>query len=321
MGILLSINTSGGGVPKVPRHEAHVTAGGVEGDRQRDRRFHGGPDRAVCLYWFDLIRALQAEGHPISVGQAGENLTVMGVDWHAVGPGTRLTIGGVRLLVTSFTVPCRNLSACFDGEDIARISQKATPGWSRLYASVEQPGFVSIGDPVTFDRAGSSTSDRASAAGSAADPAPARLSISRTGTLDVACAPAQAFVYFTPDGERLWVPGFDPEYLHPLSGEQGPGAIFTTTHGGEDTLWMVVRFSPDDGVAEYTRVTPGSRRGTVRVSLEARGHGSTRATVSYALTALSDAGDGILASMTERAFAAMLADWQGRIARHLDAQR
>src|SRR5688572_6890235 len=162
-GILLSINTSDGGVPKLPRHEAHVTATGVEGDRQRDRRFHGGPDRAVCLYSFDLIRALQAEGHPVSVGQAGENFTVMGVDWNAVRPGVRMTIGGVRLLVTSFTVPCRNLSACFDGGHVARISQKASPGWSRVYASVEQPGFVSIGDPVMFSPASSSTSNRGSA--------------------------------------------------------------------------------------------------------------------------------------------------------------
>ena len=124
----------------------------------------------------------------------------------------------------------------------------------------------------------------------------------------------QRFIGFTPDGERLWVPGFDPEYLHPLSGEQGPGAIFTTTHGGESTLWMVLRFSQDEGVAEYARVTPGSRRGIVRVALEATGPASSRARVSYDLTGLSEAGNGVLASMTEAAYVEMLADWQHRIA-------
>ena len=58
-GVLVSINASGGGVPKLPRHRAAVTAGGVEGDRQRDLRYHGGPDRAVCLYSFDLMRAFR----------------------------------------------------------------------------------------------------------------------------------------------------------------------------------------------------------------------------------------------------------------------
>ena len=312
-GLLLSINTSDGGVPKRPRHEAYVGIDGIESDWQRDRRFHGGPERAVCLYSFERIRALQAEGHSISVGEAGENLAVLGIDWDAVVPGVRLTVGGVRLLVTSFTVPCRRLTACFDGGHVARISEKAYPGWSRVYARVEQPGRLSIGDPVTLEDGGSIASPWQPAAGGGTEPAP-RLSIRRTGTVDVACPAAEAFAYFTPDGEGLWVPDFDPEYLHPLSGERREGAIFTTAHGGEHTLWMIVRFSPADGVAEYARVTPGSRRGIVRVALEATGAASTRATVSYELMALTDAGDAVLAEMTEAAYAGMLADWERRIA-------
>jgi MOSC domain-containing protein YiiM len=317
-GLLLSINTSPGGVPKLPRHQAEITAAGVEGDRHRNRRIHGGPDRAVCLYSFERVRALQAEGHSISVGDAGENLTIRGIDWDRVQPGARLTVGDVRLLVTSFTVPCRNIASCFQGGDISRVGQSTQPGWSRVYARVEQPGLVWIGDPVTLESSGAAPSAPMAVAGRAAEPATPgpvtqRLSIRRTGTLHVARAPADAFVYFTPDGERLWVPGFDPEYLHPLSGEQGPGAIFTTTHGSEETLWMVLRFSPDEGVAEYARVTPGSRRGTVRVSLQAAGERSTRATVSYDLTALADKGDEVLAAMTQNAYEDMLADWQRRI--------
>lgn len=329
-GILLSINTSGGGVPKLPRAEARVGTLGVEGDDQRNRRLHGGPDRAVCLYSFDRIRALRAEGHPVSVGSTGENLTVMGVDWEHMTPGTRVTVGEVRLSVTGFTVPCRNLSTCFEGGRFGRVSQKTHPGWSRVYARVERSGRVAMGDEVRLDGPGARNIPGRQFQG---------LSITRTGTLDVACAPGEALVYFTPDGERLWVPGFDPYYLHPLSGAQGPGTIFSTTQclllehlrcssdrrgafncvpmatGGEDTLWMVTRFSPADGVAEYTHITPGSHRGTVRVALEATGPASSRATVSYDLAALSDAGDRILASMTEPVFAAMLAAWQRRIAR------
>ena len=304
-------------MPKRPRHQAYVGIDGVEGDWQRDRRFHGGPERAVCLYSFDRIRALQAEGHSISVGEAGENLTVLGIDWDEVVPGVRLTVGGVRLIVTSFTVPCRRVTACFDDGHVARISQQAHPGWSRVYARVEEPGWLCIGDPVTLDAGGSMASPRQRAANGGTEPVP-RLSIRRTGTVDVACAAGEAFAYFTPDGERLWVPDFDPEYLHPLSSEQGEGAIFTTAHGGEHTLWMIVRFSAADGVAEYARVTPGSRRGLVRVALEATGAAASRATVSYDLTALSDAGDEVLASMTEPAFAAMLTDWENRIARLSD---
>src|SRR3954464_9222889 len=90
------INTSRGGVPKQPVFEAFVTVDGVDGDRQRDRRFHGGPDRAVVLFSVDVIRALRSEGHRIAAGTTGENLTLSGVPWASIVPGTELTIGGVR---------------------------------------------------------------------------------------------------------------------------------------------------------------------------------------------------------------------------------
>jgi MOSC domain-containing protein YiiM len=92
-GRLESINSSGGGVPKTALFEAHITADGINGDVQRDLRYHGGPDRAVSIFSLELIRALQAEGHPIAAGTAGENLTVSGVDWALMTPGRELQIG------------------------------------------------------------------------------------------------------------------------------------------------------------------------------------------------------------------------------------
>ncbi len=68
-----------GGVPKHRVAKARLEVGGVEGDKQNHRRFHGGPMRAVCLYSLELIEALQGEGHPISPGSTGENLTIS--DW------------------------------------------------------------------------------------------------------------------------------------------------------------------------------------------------------------------------------------------------
>jgi MOSC domain-containing protein YiiM len=311
--LLISINTSRGGVPKLPRAHAAVTPQGVEGDRQRDLRHHGGPDRAVCLYSFDRIRELQREGHSVSVGLLGENLTLVDVDWRLMTPGTALQIGDVHLTLKAFAVPCRNLSAYFEGAQIGRVAQKLHPGWSRVYARVDRPGLVWIGDPVRIVDAGTTSSPLATEIA----PQTARATVRRTGTLRVAAPLDQAFPFFTPDGERLWVPDFDPEYLHPLSGDQGVGAIFTTSHGGENTLWMVLRFSPREGVAEYARVTPGSRRGTVHVRLEALDANTTGATVSYDLASTSASGDAVLEALTPVAYADMLADWERRIAQAL----
>lgn len=143
------INVSDGGLPKLPMLEAKITKQGVEGDRQRNLKVHGGPDRAVCLFSLELIERLQDEGHSIGPGSSGENLTLAGLTWEELSPGIRVTIGpDVRLEIASYCAPCE-LNACWfrDGE-YDRIAQKRNPGWSRLYARVLQGGVVRPGDAV-----------------------------------------------------------------------------------------------------------------------------------------------------------------------------
>jgi MOSC domain-containing protein YiiM len=130
--------------------EGMVTERGLDGDRQRDLRFHGGPDRAVVLFSLEVIHALRAEGHPIGAGTTGENLTLSEFDWTQVVPGTALQVGAVRLLITKYTNPCAKIGGSFLGDDFMRISQKVHPGWSRVSARVLEPGLVRIGDPVTL---------------------------------------------------------------------------------------------------------------------------------------------------------------------------
>jgi MOSC domain-containing protein YiiM len=143
-----SLNVSRGGVPKTSDFEALVTGSGIDGDHQDDPRYHGGPDRAVTVYSLDLIRALQAEGHPIAVGSAGENITVSGLDWAEITPGCELQVGGVRLLVTKFASPCEKIGRSFLNDDFVRISQKVHPGWSRVCTRVLTGGIIRPGDTV-----------------------------------------------------------------------------------------------------------------------------------------------------------------------------
>ena len=148
-GRVVQINISPGGVPKLPVASARVTLEGLEGDGHCDLEHHGGPERALCLFSLEQIRALQAEGHPVTPGAIGENLTLEGVDWERVQPGAVLELGEeVRIEITRYTSPCFNIEPSFAGGDLARVSQKRHPGWSRVYAKVLQPGPIRQGDPV-----------------------------------------------------------------------------------------------------------------------------------------------------------------------------
>ncbi len=148
-GVLVSINISGGGVPKRRVADAKVSLLGLLGDAQNDTKGHGGPERALCVYSLERIHSLQQEGHPIDVGTVGENVTVEGIDWDLVVPGVQLKVGDEVLLeVASFTNPCKTIKASFIDGRFVRIAQKLHPGWSRVYARVLSEGEIHFGDPI-----------------------------------------------------------------------------------------------------------------------------------------------------------------------------
>jgi MOSC domain-containing protein YiiM len=143
-----SINTSRGGVPKQQVFEAFISEDGVSGDAHANLQHHGGPDRAVVLYSLEVIRALQAEGHPIAPGTTGENVTVSGLDWSALAPGARLQVGGALLEISKYATPCATIAGSFLQGRFIRIGQQQHPGWSRLCARVLEPGLARPGDSV-----------------------------------------------------------------------------------------------------------------------------------------------------------------------------
>jgi MOSC domain-containing protein YiiM len=153
VGRITGLQRSDDGVPKHPVEAASVHAGGMTGDRQRNLRFHGGPDRALCLYSQELIEALAAEGHPIFPGAVGEHVTIAGIPWDRVQPGAHLTLGEVEVEVTTYTAPCRTIAGAFHDGRSTRISQLKHPGWSRVYVRVLRAGSLRVGDRVTLHSA------------------------------------------------------------------------------------------------------------------------------------------------------------------------
>jgi MOSC domain-containing protein YiiM len=148
-GSVAAISISNGGVPKRRVSGALVSRLGLENDTQDDKKHHGGPDRAVCLYSLERIRSLQTEGHPIDIGTVGENITIEGIDWDRIIPGVTIKIGDQILLeVASFTNPCKTIRASFIDGEFIRIAQKLHPGWSRVYARVLGEGQIRFGDRV-----------------------------------------------------------------------------------------------------------------------------------------------------------------------------
>ncbi len=133
-----------------------------------------------------------------------------------------------------------------------------------------------------------------------------------TGTIELDMVPQRAFDLFTPNGERVWAHDWRPEFPNGETGDVEVGLVFETCHTDRRSIWTVVRCEPGKAIA-YSTTTPGHRAGTVAVTCQLVGGGTT-VTVSYDITALRPEENDDLKKF-EAHFPEFLGEWELSIAR------
>ena len=137
-----------------------------------------------------------------------------------------------------------------------------------------------------------------------------------SGEFELAISAREAVRFFTPEGERSWVPGWRPVYPSGESSEL-PGTVFTTDAGGVDTIWVVQKIDHGRCVSAYSRVTPGHSAGTVMVRCEDRPGGGCVVSVTYNMSLLPGSDPTGLDAYNDESFAAMMSEWATEINRAL----
>ena len=140
--LLVQVNVSSGGMPKLPVLQAQVTVNGIIGDRQCIAKIHGGPDRAICLYSEELYQWLGEQGVAVTHGQLGENFTTRGLDLATLKTGDRLRVGVCVIEIAKVREPCSQLKKW--DVDLPEI----IIGRSGWMAKVIEEGIVRPGDPI-----------------------------------------------------------------------------------------------------------------------------------------------------------------------------
>lgn len=132
-----------------------LSAEGLEGDHQADRRVHGGPEKALHQYPRDHYAAWQSDldpqPFPDKPGGFGENLSAFGLTEAEVAVGDIFRLGTALVQVSQGRQPCWKLNLRFGLPDMARrVQRSGRTGW---YYRVLHPGLVSPGDqPELIDR-------------------------------------------------------------------------------------------------------------------------------------------------------------------------
>lgn len=123
-----------------------LTAEGLEGDQQADRRHHGGPDKAVLVYNHDHYAAWHREifPEPLPPGAFGENILVEAMTEADVSIGDVYAVGAAIVQVSQPRQPCWKQARRWGIHDlVVRMIDTCRCGW---YLRVRQPGIVSAGD-------------------------------------------------------------------------------------------------------------------------------------------------------------------------------
>jgi hypothetical protein len=145
--------------------------------------------------------------------------------------------------------------------------------------------------------------------------------ITLRGRLPVGAGIADAFPLFSPEGERRWVPGWDPELLHPSGAEWEEGQIFRTRDETGDAVWLVTRLDRRQHRVEYHRVQPGRWVAHITVQCRELEGSRTEVETAYAFVGLSAVGNREIDAMTQESYDAKMTRWTEWIARYLERRR
>lgn len=150
-GTIEQVSVSGGGLPKRAVPGALARTLGLEGDRQRNTKIHGGPRKAVLLVSAEDVDELSREGFPVEAGSLGENLTVRGIDFRQLAAGMRFRAGAALLELTTLRQPCLQLEP-YNGGCTGRIQAELKKLHARggFYAAVVEEGAIRAGDIIAL---------------------------------------------------------------------------------------------------------------------------------------------------------------------------
>ncbi len=110
----------------------------LEGNYQACRKYHGGPDKAICCFPSEHYpAAAEFLGHPLSFGAFGENFTLGGMTEHEVCIGDRYRAGEAAVEVSQPRQPCATLSKRYGSKKLLPwMIESGATGW--YFRTVEE---------------------------------------------------------------------------------------------------------------------------------------------------------------------------------------
>ncbi|MGY0647675.1 MAG: MOSC domain-containing protein [Paraglaciecola chathamensis] len=140
------------GIDKRPVTSVKVDHLGITDDIQVDKRFHGGPERALhqyALHGYETIIKRHPLLHKRAIaGSIGENISSATMCDSNVNIGDIYRIGEIEVQVSSPRIPCWKIEEKLNQKGLVQlINEQQITGW---YYRVLKAGAIRLGDNITL---------------------------------------------------------------------------------------------------------------------------------------------------------------------------
>jgi hypothetical protein len=146
-------------------------------------------------------------------------------------------------------------------------------------------------------------------------------SVVRPLSFDIDQPMERIFPLFSPEGEKLWVPGWDYENIMGTT-ELSEDYVFLTRshdHATADAIWLVKRYEPEIGLVVYYRVEPQDKVGVVTIECSSDEEGQTRVQVTYKYIPLSARGQEFIREFTIPFYQKFIESWREMLAQYFES--
>ena len=131
-----------------------------------------------------------------------------------------------------------------------------------------------------------------------------RTRITRSHTLHILAPRHEVFPLLCAAREHDWIEGWNGTFIYSESGFMEDGCIFEADIPGfGHVLWNVTQYDTENCTSRSVRVNPEISSSTIQFTLTDSEDGGTHWRWDETMTALTDAGDELLAGFSEEVFA------------------
>ena len=147
-------------------------------------------------------------------------------------------------------------------------------------------------------------------------------SVDHTMTFELAVPVEELFPLFSPEGEKLWVPGWDYRDVMGTPDLTEDYVFLTESHdhGTAEAIWVVKKYDPENWLVEFYKIEPNDKVGVVRVKCKAKGESRTEIEVRYKYIAISANGEAFVRGFTGAVYEEFIGEWQALLSKHFESE-